>query len=126
MTTTDRDEMDLEELFAEARRLRPVPSPDLLARILSQAEAVSGERRGVEPAAPVATPPLRRPGWLASLADALGGWPALGGLAACAVIGVGLGMAQPAGLSDLTASIWGETVSVTLGIDENPLSLLEG
>lgn len=121
MTTTDRDDPFLEDLLAEARGLRPVPSPELMARILADAEAA-------RPApTPAAAPPVpRRPGRLAALAAALGGWPALGGLVASVILGVGLGVAQPAGLSGLAAAVWGDRVSVSLGIDQDPLSLLEG
>lgn len=122
--TTDRDDpdRDLDALFAHARGIRPEPSPDLLARILADAEATARAR----PAPPRAAPPQRRPGWLPALMDALGGWPALGGLAATAVLGLTLGVAQPTGLATLAAPLWGEAVSVSLGLDDDPLGLLEG
>lgn len=123
MAMTDRDEIELEDLFAEARALRPEPPGELMARILAAAEV---EAQAQARAAP--PPAARRPGrgWLAGLAQALGGWPAIGGLAASTALGLFLGLAQPAGLSEVAASLWGEEVSVSLALDQDPLSLLEG
>lgn len=117
MAMTDRDDMELDHLFAEARDLRPAPGADLMARILADAEAVAMER-----AAPV---PLARIAWL-DWVRALGGWPAVGGLVASTVAGLWIGVAPPAGLSDLAALVLGDQVSVTIGVDADPLSLLEG
>ncbi len=129
---------DLDALFAAARRLQPRPSEALLARVLADAEAVSLAR-----AAPAGSAAAGRaggatggasggasggaagPGWLRGLAEVLGGWPALGGLLASTVLGLGLGLAQPAAVSGLTASLWGDGVSVPLGLDEDPLGVLE-
>lgn len=113
--TTERDD-DLEALFAEARGLRPVPADDLMARLLAD-----GLREMPRPAASVPA----RPGWR-DWVRALGGWPTIGGLAAASVVGVWIGAAPPDGLSTLAPGIWGEGVSVALGVDEDPLSLLEG
>ena len=123
MATNDHDHLTddaMEALFDEARTQNPAPSGDLMARILRDAEAETLAR-----AAPPPAPPLRT-GWLERLSGALGGWPALGGLVASTVLGLLLGVAQPSGLSGVTASLWGDGVSVTLGLDDDPLSLLEG
>lgn len=117
MAMTERD--DLDDLLAEGRALRPAPGNDLMARILADAEAVAAEREG-----PVRSAPARR-GWHDWLRS-LGGWPAIGGLVASTLAGLWIGAAQPAALSDLAASVWGEQVSVNLGVDVDPLSLLEG
>ena len=119
MTTSDRDEMDLDDLFAEARERRPEPGPDLLARIVADAGHVAAERDAPRPAP--AMPGLWRD-WM----RALGGWPAVGGLVASTLAGLWIGVAQPPSLSDLADTVWGEQVSVTLGLDADPLSLLEG
>ena len=116
MTTNKRDER-LEEFFAEARALRPVPSDDLMARLLADADR--------ERPQPLAAPVVARGGWRNWIA-ALGGWPAMGGLVAATVTGVWIGAAPPARLSSLLPSLWGETVSVAVGADEDPLSWLEG
>jgi hypothetical protein len=117
MAMTEHD--DLESLFAEARDLRPFPGDDLMTRILADAEAVATERERPVRAAPT------RPRWRDWL-HTLGGWPAVGGLVASTLAGLWIGAAQPAAVSDLAASVWGEQVSVNLGVDVDPLSLLEG
>jgi len=119
MTTTDRAEIDLDDLFAEAREQRPEPGPDLMARILADAGQVAAERVRSGPA------PVARGAWRDWL-RLLGGWPTVGGLVASTVAGLWIGVAQPAALSDLADSVWGEQVSVTFGVDADPLSLLEG
>ena len=110
----------LDALFTEARIQAPTPAGDLMARILQDAEAETRARVRLPPAPP------SRIGWIGRLSAALGGCPALGGLAASTVLGLWLGVAQPSGLSGVTASLWGDGVSVTLGLDDDPLSLLEG
>jgi predicted lipid-binding transport protein (Tim44 family) len=123
MATNDHDHLTddaMEALFAEARAQGPAPSGDLMARILQDAEAETRARAAPKPS------PRPRTSWLERLSGALGGWPALGGLVASTVLGLLLGVAQPSGLSGVTASLWGDGVSVTLGLDDDPLSLLEG
>ncbi len=116
MATNDRDDMDLDDLLAEARGLRPRPSDDLMARILADAEA----------ARPESPRPMARTRWRTPFLAALGGWPALGALAASVVVGLGLGVTQPAGLSGLTVLLGADHVSVDLGLDADPLTLLDG
>ena len=116
MTTNKRDER-LEEFFAEARALRPVPSEELMARLMADAE-----RDWPRPAGPPAAAHGSWRDWI----TALGGWPAMGGLVAATVTGVWIGAAPPTGLSGLVPSLWGEGVSVAVGVDEDPLSWLEG
>ena len=118
MAMTERDDVDLDSLFAEAREGRALPGDDLVARILADADAVAAERE--TPVRDVG-PPAGWRDWMRTL----GGWPAVGGLLASTVAGLWIGVAQPAALSDLAASVWGEQVSVTLGVDVDPLSLLE-
>lgn len=91
MTSDDRspmsaEERDLEALFGAARASAgSAPDPALMARI--EADAL---RLLPRPA------PVARPGWgLAGLLDAVGGWPALGGLATAAAAGFWLGFASP-------------------------------
>lgn len=105
---TDPDDRMLDDLFAQARAQAPQPDDALMARVLADA---------AEQSAPVSSPvssPIHQPGFWARLSDALGGWPALGGLAAATVAGVWVGIAPPAGVEDLAASLIGDTVSVTL------------
>lgn len=90
---------DLEDFFGAARRLAPDPSDALMARVLADALAVQGAAVRHVPA---------RPGLLAQLRDALGGWPAIGGLATAGVMGLAIGIGAPAGLGDLTAALLGQ------------------
>lgn len=120
MTTTDEDEWVLDELLAEARELRAEPSADLMSRILADAEAVAAEPRTAAPVPPPTS--VRWRGWLL----ALGGWPVVGGLVASTVAGLWIGAARPEGVSEFVPVLRGELVSIGFGLDEDPLSLLEG
>lgn len=124
MAMNERDDQPdeaLDALLAEARALRPVPSADLMARLLADAERARPRPRP----RPAAAPRRARGPWRDWIA-ALGGWPAMGGLAAAAAAGVWIGAAPPAALTTLVPPLWGEGVSVAVGADEDPLSLLEG
>ena len=93
---TQLDDDGLEDFFEAARRMAPSPSDALMARVLADALA----------AQPVAAPcPVPRPGAWAQLREALGGWPALGGLATAGVMGLAIGIAAPAGLADLATAV---------------------
>ncbi|MBK5932575.1 hypothetical protein C8N32_11141 [Rhodovulum imhoffii] len=90
------EDVALEPFFSDARAAAPRPSGDLIARVMSDAQ---GGRpvRGLDTA--------RRGGLLERLTAALGGWPALGGMAAAGMAGVWIGYAFPAGLSALGAEL---------------------
>ena len=118
MPMTEQDDLDLDNVFAEARAARPLPGDDLLRRIISDADDVATSRETKSSAGSRS----RWRDWMMLL----GGWPAVGGLVASTLAGLWIGVAPPAALSDLAASVWGEQVSVNLGIDVDPLSLLEG
>ena len=90
---------DLEAFFGAARRVVPDPSGDLMARVLADAQAVQAASVRLRAA---------RPGLLAQLREALGGWPAMGGLATAGVMGLALGSGGAAGLGDLTAALLGQ------------------
>ena len=88
------DDFELDALFADAARDAPVPSDDLMARIMIDAQ--------VEIAvAPVARPAEIRQGWLASIIASIGGWPAAAGLATAAVTGLMIGLVPPTSLLEL-------------------------
>ena len=119
---SDRDDLtnqDLDRLLAEARGLVLEPSSDLMARILADAAREMPRRAATH------LPQTRAWGGWRDWFVALGGWPAAGGLVAATAVGVWIGAAAAAGLSDLAAGVWGEGVSVALGVDEEHLSLLE-
>lgn len=94
---TDDKEMtdaELDRLFAEASDAGAVPSADLLARVMADADAVADARDA--PQTPPA--PVRR-GWLESLLGVIGGWPAMAGLATATVAGVWIGYSPPEAVS---------------------------
>ncbi|WP_421703995.1 dihydroorotate dehydrogenase [Aliiroseovarius sp.] len=99
MTNTDRDDDDkmLESFFEAGRADAPVPSQDLMARILADAQA------NMPAPAPLARPatPARR-GFLVGLLAAVGGWPSVATMATATVAGIWLGFAQPDTLSNLS------------------------
>lgn len=88
-------------LFAQAAD--DGPSPDLMARVMADADAVQAE-------VPVAAP-VPRGAWLAGLIAALGGWGALSGITAAGVMGLAVGLYSPDTVSGLL-----ESDSLSLGI----------
>ncbi|MEM8630295.1 MAG: hypothetical protein AAGF74_03590 [Pseudomonadota bacterium] len=95
----DTSEEKLEDLFAAARKAAPQPSEDLMARVLSDAEAVCLARATqTTQAGPAARFSL------SSMLDAFGGWAGAGGLAAAGLVGLWVGVAPP------------ETLQSTLGL----------
>ena len=108
-----RDIEALDRLLAEVAARHPAPSEDFLARLVADAEAEAGAAQLCPPAKAL------RPGPRAWLA-ALGGWPALGGLAAAALAGVWIGIAPPASLDSYL------TGSVSVDLMPEGLALLEG
>lgn len=116
MQNRDDDLSSLDALFAQARDDRPLPSAGLMERVL--ADALSHQ--------PVPRPVVARPvsqqktGWLDGLLALFGGAGALAGMGSAAVAGLMLGFIQPAGLSDMTASLWGsgiDSVSLMPSVD---------
>ncbi|MEL7115322.1 MAG: hypothetical protein AAGP08_06975 [Pseudomonadota bacterium] len=82
------DDLELDAMFAAARDEAPLPSADLVGRILADAEAVATPLTAAQPAA---ARPKPRGGFLA----AIGGWPSFVGLATTALVGVAVGLATP-------------------------------
>ncbi len=80
----DFGEDGLEAMFAEARAEAPPVSSALFAAIMADAEHVLDGRGQV-----------RSPGPLAAIWQAIGGWPALSGLATAAAAGIWIGVAAP-------------------------------
>lgn len=103
MTMTDEKGDMLDDLFAVARMQTPQPTDALMARVLADAAGGPAPQRAVS-----------RPGLWAQLCQALGGWPAVGGLAAATVAGIWIGIAPPDGLENLADSVIGDTVTVSL------------
>jgi hypothetical protein len=55
--------------------------------------------------------------------DAVGGWPALSGLAAATVAGVWVGVAPPTSVEDWTAALVGDELSVSLFATETAFDM---
>jgi hypothetical protein len=98
------DDDMLDDLFAAARSdSRATPSPDLLARVLSEAE-------DLQIADPAPVMPLQRRSLWAAVLAAVGGWRALSGVAMAGVAGVWIGVASGTSLMQdtLGLDIYGE------------------
>ena len=112
----------LDDLFALARLADLKPSDGLLARVMTDAVQVNQTRVDLANKPPGS---VKSRGALAGLIAALGGWPALGGLAMATATGLYIGVAPPDSLTAIGQAVWGETVTVSL---DDPLGLsgLEG
>jgi len=104
MTMTNPNDDMLDDLFAQARSIDAKPSHAFLARVLADADGVQAAMRPKQAAVPG--------GLWTRMLDALGGWPAVSGLAAATIAGVWIGVAPPSSMQDLTASLIGDEVSV--------------
>ncbi len=90
---TPLDDTELDAVFAAGRAAGPVPSDDLMARILADADAQIAPQPAEVPA---------RPGLWSSLLAGIGGWPAAAGLAAAAITGLMIGVVTPDTLDSLS------------------------
>ncbi|PTW50978.1 dihydroorotate dehydrogenase [Rhodovulum kholense] len=108
MTDPRMNDHEIEALFAAARAERAEPSAALMARIMDDAMIAAAEAAAPRPVAPrpVAAQTGRR-GLLAVLVAAIGGWPALAGVATAGVFGLWIGYAGPGDVGTLTATILG-------------------
>lgn len=98
MTETDKnltstEESQLDDFFSAARASRPAPGPDLMARILADAEAAS----------PAPRPGLRAR--LKAMLEPVGGLAGVTGLAACALFGISLGYTGTGGVDTLLETV---------------------
>lgn len=110
-TMMAEDDMELDQLFAQARQNRPELPDDLAVRILTDAEAVRLDR--LKPAAP------QRSAWTRIL-EGIGGWQSMGGLVAASAAGVWIGFAAPDFLPDPATYIYPQDTSFVvadLGLD---------
>ena len=116
---------ELDRLLANAAASGPEPSEALLARVMADADAVLAERGAGAGLAPVGAVPR---GWLRSFADAIGGWPAIAGLATATVAGIWIGYAQPGSVSGIADGFLATGASYDLGdfMPEYDTLLVEG
>ena len=101
----DPDRM-VDDLLSEIAARDVTPDDDLMARVLGDAALVQ-QRRLEVPIAPKASV------W-AQVGQMIGGWPALGGLAAAGVAGLWIGVAPPADVESFAASLLGTSETVDL------------
>lgn len=124
---SDRPSFELEDLLGQVRSGRVEPSEALINRIVADAVRVQPKHSVVAKAYELSA---RREIETASLPQLLfrllGGWPAIGGLAGCLLIGLTLGVTQPGGLRSLASLTGGPTLRISVGIDESPLSPFGG
>ncbi len=99
MDKTDQD--DNLQAFFDAAREQPAPTSEaLLARVLKDALSVQDATETVRSEVP-------KVGLLAGLWAALGGWPAMTGLATATVAGLWIGVSPSLGLSDAVTTALG-------------------
>lgn len=98
MTNDKRDDVDLEAYFEAGRQTSVMPSSDLLARVMADAEAQVAKQSPV---------PTTQAGFLSVLWSAIGGWPAAAGMATATLVGVWIGFSQPVGLDQIADSYLG-------------------
>ena len=121
---TDRNRSHLDRLLGEVGSYKAEPSEALLSRIMADARRVRSQTLSVAgPGGP--TVRYERTGWVSALVGLFCDWPAVGGLVGCLLVGLALGVLQPGAMRTL-ASLHGDTVRISVGVDENPLGLLGG
>lgn len=124
------DDKALEALFAAAREdAAAEASPDLLARVMADAERVQAEQQ-IAQAAP--QPAAEEAGGLwAAIWQTLGGWPSVSGVAMAGLAGLWIGVTSGTALMQdtLGLDLYGETAqtylsaldvsyALTLGVEE--------
>lgn len=87
--TTDKDMDMLDTLFSAERSRSIDASPSLM-------DAVMADARGAH-SAPAVKPTFKPAGVWTRIRQEFAGWQMISGLAACAVLGIGLGYSQPFG-----------------------------
>ena len=112
MTENKDDMARLDALFDLANAHPPAPSADLMARVAQDAQTGHRDR--------IASTKAPEPGgFLHQIYEALGGWPAFGGLATATCAGIWIGINPPDAMAQVAESYLGvETVSFV--IDMSP------
>ncbi len=119
MAERDIEDGILEVHFAAARRAGAELPAALTARMLADAARVQADQATPAPQRPTGRDAVA--GRLWQLVRALGGWPAMGGLAAACAAGVWLGVAPPDFLPDPVGLVMQEQGEVNL-LDSYQLS----
>lgn len=105
--TDETDEALIDALLDDVAR-RPVAPIDsaLMARLVEDSDRLVPRPEPMAGAIAVT-------GWRGAF-DLLGGWPAMGGLAAAGIVGLWIGVAPPELVNDAVAGLFGGTVAVDL------------
>lgn len=96
------DDAALDALFASVRANPPLPSAAVMTRLCDAALAAQPVQRPDLPARPANRDARRAAPWrraMAPLLEAIGGWPALAGLATAGVAGLWIGFNPPQALT---------------------------
>jgi len=104
----------MDDLFAQART-PDAASDDLMARVLADADATMLR----EPSLPT------HRSWWQDMLQIVGGWPAMGSVAAAGVAGLWVGLAPPATIETWVAELLGTTTQITLLPDLDGLEFME-
>lgn len=94
MTDQTKEMEQLDACFLAAREMTPTPSDALLARISADSTSVQPVPRSAMQSRPAA-----KVGWVRDVLQAIGGWPAFGGLTTAALAGVWLGINPPVSMA---------------------------
>jgi len=121
MADTDKAMQELDDLFAAARDT-PAPLPAHLAKAIMSDALIA--RAETQTPAPAAKTRLRAGIWQ-QLMVAIGGLPAVGGLAAACAVGVWIGLAPPSFLPD-PAQLVGYTESTSVPYESFNLATVLG
>ncbi|MEQ9695793.1 hypothetical protein [Shimia sp. SDUM112013] len=124
MTDTERNNRMLDDLFGAATTdPKATPSPELLARVLEDAEALQPQ-----PELLPTRPRVAQAGLWQRLAQTLGGWRPMAGLATTAAVGllIGFTLVQVVGAQDVTTLVAGDTSYYLAYLDEAYFNLTEG
>lgn len=111
---TERDVDNLDVFFDAARRQAADPSPDLMQRVMDDALALQ------QAASVIAPEPAAAPGLLRQLLTAIGGWPAVAGLATASVTGIWIGVNPPSAVTETAESY------LNMGSDTYLVDLMPG
>lgn len=121
MTKDALSEAELDALFSSARDQDTVPSMALMDRVMSDALAVQA-------LAETTAAPVKPARWWSGALAAIGGWPAMAGLATACVSGIWIGVNPPDMVTDSAYALFSLETDAYL-VDVVPglsLDLLEG
>lgn len=112
MTDRKRNEEMLDNLIGQAKADRHEVPDQLLNRVFADALA----------AQPAPVGERRQSGRLRRFLSAIGGWPAIAGMAAATLAGVWIGVSPPAGLNDVAEIIFFGATEAEFAFDDTDFS----